>query len=143
MKVIYRRGLALKVARMVVQNAADFEPSNASRLRIACRAMDDFCEEFQGEVQGAVRSLLGLPANQVIVPSDELEEGEPPHLAADSLLTPFAVEVRKELDAMADVGMRVPSGAYALLEDGPKMRGYENMGVGDCASLLVQLGGLR
>lgn len=47
-------------------------------------------------------------------------------------------QILKELNAMREVGIRVPECAYALLET-EDLDQYDDMGVSDLADLLIQL----
>lgn len=52
----------------------------------------------------------------------------------------FSEEVIKELDAMKQAGMKVPSKAYDRARDLEEMEEYEDMSVSECADLLIELG---
>ena len=47
-------------------------------------------------------------------------------------------KILKELNAMREIGIRVPQSAYALL-DTEDLDQYDNMSVSDLADLLIQL----
>ena len=49
--------------------------------------------------------------------------------------------LKKELQAMRDVGMRVPDKAFALL-DTLDLDEYSDMNISDCADLIVQIADL-
>jgi len=50
-------------------------------------------------------------------------------------------QIIKELNAMREVGIRVPQRAYALLET-ENLDDYDDMGVSEVADLLIQLAGV-
>jgi hypothetical protein len=50
-------------------------------------------------------------------------------------------QILKELNAMREVGIRVPQRAYALLET-ENLDDYDDMSVSDLADLLIQLAGV-
>jgi hypothetical protein len=50
-------------------------------------------------------------------------------------------QILKELNAMREMGIRVPQRAYALLET-ENLDDYDDMGVSEVADLLIQLAGV-
>lgn len=50
-------------------------------------------------------------------------------------------KILKELNAMREVGLRVPQRAYTLLET-ENLDDYDNMGVSELAELLIELAGV-
>ena len=51
----------------------------------------------------------------------------------------FSEQVRLELVEMKRLGMQVPPKAFTQCDDAESMLEYENMGVSECADLLIAL----
>jgi hypothetical protein len=65
------------------------------------------------------------------------------HKTKEVDMTTFQKDLIQELNAMKEIGMNVPAKAFKLVEDTKQMESYENMGVTECADLLVQLTSIK